>query len=57
MRAAIRSRTSPAARRPKVSTRTSSADCPAVKRPTTDSTIVVVLPVPGLASTRSGPSR
>ncbi len=54
-RALIRSRSSLAALRLKVSTRMRSGGTPRRTRSTTASTIVVVLPVPGPASTSSGP--
>ena len=55
-RAAIRVRRSAAALREKVSTSTRSGVTPRFTiRSTTDSTSVVVLPVPGPASTSSGP--
>ena len=55
-RAAIRVRRSAAARREKVSTKMLSGAAPRASiRATTDSTSVVVLPVPGPASTSSGP--
>ena len=54
-RAVMRARSSAAARRPKVSTSTCSGSAPAAIRATTASTSVVVLPVPGPASTSSGP--
>ncbi len=54
-RAVMRDRSSAAARRPNVSTSTCSGSAPAATRATTASTSVVVLPVPGPASTSSGP--
>ena len=56
-RVVMRVRSSAAARRPKVSTSTCSGSAPASIRATTASTTVVVLPVPGPASTSSGPPR
>lgn len=56
-RAASRSRSSTAALRLKVRTRIRSESPPERTRRTTDSTSVVVLPVPGPASTSSGPCR
>ena len=54
-RAVIRVRSSAAALRLKVRTRICSGSTPASMRAATASTIVVVLPVPGPASTSSGP--
>ncbi len=54
-RTAIRSRSSIAALRLNVSTRIRSGSVPRSIRRATDSTSVVVLPVPGPASTSSGP--
>ena len=59
-RDASRSRSSPAARRPKVIARTAEAGSGSDgswSRAATASTIVVVLPVPGPARTSSGPER
>ncbi len=56
-RAAIRSRSSMAALRLKVRTRMRAGSPPRAIRAATDSTSVVVLPVPGPARTSSGPER
>ena len=56
-RAVTRSRSCSAALREKVSARIASGGTPSSMRSTTASTSVVVLPVPGPASTSSGPSR
>ncbi len=56
-RAAIRSRSSTAALRLKVSTSIRAGSPPRAIRAATDSTSVVVFPVPGPARTSSGPER
>ena len=56
-RASTRSRSRAAPRRPKVSTNNWSGGVPSAIRAATDSTSVVVLPVPGPPSTSRAPAR